>query len=652
MMKCQNLWILRLVIINCIIIFVVPNVLAKDLSVTPSAISIDYNLGDSQPSDKSITFENSDNTSFSIALTKNGTGTNYYNLSAYTLGFNGTESKTINMNFGISEDAAPDLYSSRIWYGDGDEYIPVFINVKAKSSTSTGCKIILPSELYQISIKKGTNPFTDNFLLKISNKCENGLTITDIRESGQVVQTEQGKQPIRLTGSVPKGDYEKGQTMDMNVEFDVSELSLGDYRSSIVITSTEGDEQITQKIDFRIFVVGTASSVTNETFSTLPTCNPITTDLQIGKTYQLICNNVVDSNIKLNINEESMEYLKGLSSERPTNQIIWSFTPTKLGNAKLKFYFTYEDLLMGEMQEYDLRISQTPSGALGTKLMFDFYPKSLDIDNLKASDTFSVLIKAINPDIVNDTGTIIDNAVLYKDGQQITDNTFTVNSGQKFTLSASAIGFGSIDRYIEVPNQMVSISYPPDVEVGRNVTFVTNPEDALFYIDGIQSSKTYIFTETGSHTIRAEKEGYESNEFSLTVTEQLRLLSEYPKKIKIGDEFVVEYNKPIHWYVSIQEGNNTESLLFTEGNGNYVQFIPDREGIYKIYVRNELIATYELNKFNFGTIIIVVVVVIVIVLLFMAYQRGYFKSSNKEKGEKPKQKAPFEMDFSGFGEER
>src|SRR3990167_7711084 len=414
-LKTQNLkeLCLRIILLLLIILVLVPNSFAKSLTISPSAISIDYILGDSQPADKSISFTNADNTSFSIALTKNGTGTNLYNISATTMGFNGTQSKAITLKFGISSETSPDLYSSRIWHGSGDEFIPVFITVKAKTVTTTGCKLLLPSELFSRSIKKGTQPFSQDFLLQVSNKCTEGIRITDIRESGQVTVTEQGLQPIRLSGLIPKGSFEKGQTVTMNVEFDVSELQLGDYRLSIIITSTEGDEQLTQKMDFRIFVVGTASAISNNTFSTLPTCSPSSSDLRLGQTYQIICNNVIDSNIKLNIDGgDALNYLKGLSYDNPSNQIVWSFTPIKLGNTKLRAYFTFNGVPIGEVKEYELRIAQTSGGGLGTKLEFDFFPKTLNIDTLKGGDTFSVLINAINPDLSNDTGTIVDEVVL------------------------------------------------------------------------------------------------------------------------------------------------------------------------------------------------------------------------------------------------
>lgn len=641
---------LILILLFWTIILIVPNLVwAKSLNVFPNAISIEYEIGDSQPPDRSITFNNTDNTSFSIALTKNGSGTSYYNISATTLGFSGNESKAVSLDFGIPQDVTSNIYSSKIWYGDGDEYIPIFITVTAKAATSTGCKILMPSELFSRSIKKGIPPFTQDFLLRISNKCINGLTIIDIRESGQVTDTEQGRQPIRLTGSIPKGDYEKGQTTTMSVEFDVSELSFGDYRASVVITSTEGEEQITQKMDFRIFVVGTASAVTNETFSTLPTCNPSTTDLQIGKTYSIICNNVVDTNIKLHIDDDSLEYVKGLSSEYPSNQIIWRFTPIKLGNTELIFYLTDDKgLPIGDRQEVDIRISQTPSGELGTRLKFDFFPKTLDIDNLKVGDSFSVLIKAVNPDYENDTGTIIEDVVLYKDGKQTDDRTFTVAGGETFTLSASAVGFRSINKDIVVPQQIVSVTYVPyDVEVGRNVTFTTTPDDAKLLINGLEIPKVYSFGNTGTFTLTATREGYQEGFFSIAVSEPLRFLSEIPEKIRIGGEVMIELNKPVKWYVSVQEDNETEELLFAEGDNNFIQFIPDRKGIYEIYVRDSLVEMYDLTGISLYSIVIIIVGIAGFgTLLYFANKYEWFKLRGRgiKKSEKIK-RSPFELDI-------
>src|SRR3990167_2512433 len=609
-LKTQNLkeLCLRIILLLIIANSIVPNSFAKSLTITPSAISIDYTLGDSQPADKSITFTNADNTSFSIALTKNGTGTSLYNISASTLGFNGSESKAITIKFGISPETSPDLYSSRIWYGNGDEFIPVFITVKAKTVTTTGCKLLLPSELFSRSIKKGTQPFSQDFLLQVSNKCTEGIRITDIRESGQVTVTEQGLQPIRLSGLIPKGSFEKGQQIAMNVEFDVSELQLGDYRSSIIITSTEGDEQLTQKMDFRIFVVGTASALNNNTFSALPSCSPSSSDLRMGNTYQFICNNVVDSNIRLNIDGDALNYLKGVSYDNPSNQIIWTFTPIKLGNTKMRTYFTFNGVPIGEIKEFEMWIAQTSGGGLGTKMMFDFFPKTLNIDALKGGDTFSLLINAINPDAVNDSGSIIDEVVLYKDGVLTSDRSFTVTAGQSFTLSASAVGFSSIQKTIQVPLELISLSYSPfDIEIGRNITFTTNPSDAKILLDGVEIPKIHIFNEIGARNLVLQREGYGENTLSVIVTEPLRALSEIPDEISIYEEVVIEYNKAVDWTVLIAEDNQT-SKIFVQGSDNAVKFIPDRKAVYDVYVRNELLKSYDLTGFTFSWLWVLVIV--------------------------------------------
>lgn len=649
LLKSQNLKKLGLkaVLLFLIVLALNPIVNAKSLTTSPSAISIEYTLGGSQPADKSITFTNADNTSFSIALTKNGTGTGLYNISATTLGFNGSEIKAITIKFGISDDNSPDLYSSKIVYGDGSEFIPVFIVVKAKSTTTTGCKLLLPSELFSRSIKKGTQPFSQDFSLQVSNKCTEGLKITDIRESGQVTVTEQGLQPIRLSGLIPKGSFEKGQTMTMNVEFDVSELQLGDYRSSIIITSTEGDEQLTQKMDFRIFVVGTASSSNNNTFSALPSCNPSSSDLRMGQTYQFTCNNVIDSNIKLNIDGDALNYLKGVSYDNPSNQIIWTFTPIKIGNTKMRTYFTFNGVPIGEIKEHEIRIGQSSGGALGTKLIFDFFPKTLDIDNLKGGDIFSLLIKAINPE-ANDSSTIIDEVVLYKDGVQTLERSFTVTAGQRFTLSASAMGFSSIEKTITIPFQLVTLSYSPfDIELGKNVTFSTTPSDAKILLDGVEIPKIHIFNELGAKNLVLQREGYGENTISVVVTEPLRALSEIPEKIKIGEDVVIEYSKAVDWTVLVAENNQT-SQIFLQGSDNAVKFIPDRKAVYEVYVRNDLVASYDLTglTFSWGWFFGMVAAAF---LVYLAFKYEWFKSGGNSGGGRKieRTRSPFEMDMGG-----
>lgn len=621
---------------------------ALTLSTSPTAISFDYVIGDSQPAQKTITFTRTSelNRTDVVSLNKSGEGITFYNISATSITFevNQTE-KALQVNFGIPQDADTKVYSSNINYNENS--IPVLINVKAKTATTTGCKILLPSELFQNSIKKGVSPFTEEFVLKVSNKCENGITITDTRESGQVTQTEQGKQPIRLTGAVPKGDYDKGESIPLKVEFDVSLLNLGDYRASIVLTSTEGDEQLTQKMDFRIFVVGTASAVTNSTFSTPPTCNLQTGDMQIGKTYQLICNNVVSSDFQLNIVDDVLEFIKGISREEPPNQLIWTFTPIKLGNTKFKSYFTFKGSPIGEVQEYDLRISQVATGELGTKLKFDFFPKSLDMDNLKAGDKFNVLVKAVNPDAANDSGTIINDYVLYKDAVPVDTNEFTVSGGEEFTLLASAVGFGSIERIIKTPLDTISLSFPSDIEIGQNITFSTSPEDAEVYLDNILIPKAYSFNAVGAYSLAVKREGYKDTLYTVQVTEPLRLLSEIPKKIKIADEVIIEFNKGVDWEVRYKSNkkNETQFTQFSAGGSNPINFIPSEKGVYEVYARGQKIAEYDLTgiSLNWGIIRILLVLAVIGVVWFYGSQQGWWT-----KTQKPKKSAGTERVVSPF----
>ena len=590
-----NSWVLGVIIITIIAILIVPNSYAKSLTFSPSSITIDYTQDATQPASSTITITNGDNDTFSISTSKTGDGIGFFNLSNSTFGFNGTESKSLIIAYGIPPNTFPKLYSSKVQI-DGNAFeIPLFIVVKEKAISTTGCKILMPSEFAR-NIKKGTSPFTQEFILQISNQCANGLTITDIRESGQVTVTEQGLQPIKITGVVPKGNFNKGQTMPLSVEFDTSQLSLGDYKSQIIITSTDGNEDITQKMDFRIFVVGTASSVNNGTFSSLPSCSPSTTDLQVGKTYTMICNNVVDSNVKLTIDDDALDFIEGVSYDNPSNQIIWTFTPKKIGNAVLKTYFTYNGVPIGAVNKFDLRISQLLSGELGTKLKFDFYPKSLNIDTLKAGDTFSLLIKAINPNIENDTGVIIDNVVIYKNGQIQDTKTFVVNAGESFTLSASALGFSSIEKTINIPLNTISIGLPPDVEVNKIFSISLSPSDAIIKIDNKEVTPSNVnLSEIKIYTLTAERAGYTPITISFQVTPELKLVTpeKIPEKLSLGEEFFIEYNKPIDWYVLFSENRNGTLVTFTSGNSAKINFIPQDKGIYQLFVRGNKIAEFD-----------------------------------------------------------
>ncbi|MBU0959231.1 MAG: hypothetical protein KKB31_04785, partial [Nanoarchaeota archaeon] len=400
---------------------------------------------------------------------------------------------------------------------------------------------------------------------------------------------ESGYQPIRLSGIIPVGEYDKGATFSFTIEYDVSELALQTYTSSININAVDkkSDSSINKVLKYQITVTGSKPSAyvgNTSTITTFPSCSLPSTNLVVNNTYELVCSNVVDPNINIRVNPD-LDFFKGISvvSDEETNQFKWKFQPLQLGETKLKVSYLLMGNPVGPTESWDVRVSANPL-VYGTAMKFVLFGPNGKIDNcegLKDNDKLVVQVRD------NTSENIIASYDIYRDGVRLSENSFNVEKGRNYLLSATSPNYNSIDYTCSISSQPISVSiYPTDVEINFPITITTNPTNVTLYWEDTVIDTTYTPTVLGIHKLKAEKSGYETTEKNVEVKEQLRFLTEVPKKISKGKEVVIELNRPIYWTLSYSEKNETWNTLHAT-TSSQVLFTPEEKGNYVLSIKGE-----------------------------------------------------------------
>ena len=83
-----------------------------------------------------------------------------------------------------------------------------------------------------------------------------------------------------------------------------------------------------------------------------------------------------------------------------------------------------------------------------------------------------------------------------------------------------------------------------------------------------------------------------------------------------------------------------------QGGDTLVKFTPDRKAVYDVYVRNELIKSYDLTGLTFGNIFIWILVIVgILLLLYLANKYQWFKGGGGSKKIERPRRSPFEIDI-------
>lgn len=635
-------------------IFLLVKTAYADVIVNPTSWDLVIQPGGSS-SRNFIFAQTTPNTTTSIALTKIGTNSDYLSFNITTGSISNINDTQTNLSLKatitVPSSASTGVSSMKIKYDSAE--IPIVLTVQENTTEITigKCRLEPFPDSYTIPFVAGSPPLTQSFSILVSRHCTEEVNIKTPAIIGNT-QTKDGLRPLNLIGGSKLGFIEPNKEGNFDVQIDSSNLPSGTYKPFILVNGNYKGETLQTRISFTVEVRHGATPL--EGASILPTYIFSASDLSLNNTYTITAQNL---NPNFQPFVEQNEYIRGVKVDISAGW-TYHFQPIKVGNTRLRVSTYFSGAPIGDITEKEIRIAYGSATSFGTRMCFQiFTPDNKALDDLAGGSTLTILVRSSNDANVvcssNNTENTIINAVdLYKNGIKLSTNSFTINAGEIITLTASAPGFISIDKILDVPLNPVSVSFQSpnnEIEAGIPLLIITNPTDASVTVNGEVVSKNYTFQNEGVVNIVASKSGYKLNSFDTTVTQQLQIITpEIPKRIKADEPYYVELNKPASWRVAYLEKKNSTEFAYKEGFAKTIEFVPDRNGIYKVFLRDNLLKEYKIGGlfgltipkwfwYGVGTII---------VLFF-----GYKMFTSRGGGTEEKGGAKYEFNTDEFGRE-
>ena len=554
-------------------------------------IEVNYTIGGSQPEPVTITFNNTEDETVDVTLSKSGVAAQWITLSKENFTLVNQSSDSVTVSFAIAANQAG-TYTAYIELSPQDKFIydsiPIYISVSAAQQQC----ILTPVPYADYpTIQVGTPPFEKTYSVRVGSGCTGGVDITNVYLTG-TVQTPDGEKPVRLSGSQNLGFKQPGEVATFTLLYDISGLEKRTYNVVAQVVGTYNGEPISVEIPLVITVTGVAVPGNASQFQ-LPSCT-IPQNLHVNETYEFICNDVSPN---VEVLPQYNEYLVGISVETPADQFIYKFKPIKEGETEFVAIFAYNGVPIGEAFRKKLTITLPGTAFYGRgNLTFVFFPS---LNELRPGDTLVVQCRD------SKTNTIVHDCKLYVNGIEDPDMKFVVESGKTYFLSLDAPGYLTVDKTIEMPVPGLKIFLTPDKPVvGDYVTItvkdnLTNQNvNATLYLDGsLLEGNSFLAEEEGNHTIRAVAEGYEEASLSFYI-EPAVSIKFAPEKISLGENVTLMLTKSVDWYVIYQESPGKKGAKVAEGKGETVSFIPEKEGYYSVFAENSKLYTYKVEAFS------------------------------------------------------
>ncbi|MGC9309590.1 MAG: PEGA domain-containing protein [Candidatus Nanoarchaeia archaeon] len=473
---------------------------------------------------------------------------------------------------------------------------------------TTGCRLITLPHTTSFRIEQGKTGSSSVIRIKASSQCP------DL--AFNVVETSSMNKPMYIDSM---GETADGKGFEFSIGLDAVDIETGSYSNTYIVSGEAGDKTYTKDIRLETIVTQGTSPITNETFSSLPSCS-LEGDMMINKTYSLICQN---KNPNIKIQPQSNELYIGKSVSESGGQFEYEIKPVKVGNTKFKALFTYRGVPVGQPYTKDIRIGYGNLPQKGTSINVNFYQdgKKTSIDKLKAGETKIVPLD-------ENTKSPLEYYDILLNGNEI-NRTFKLKNDLEYELIISSPGYIS-------KNLNFSVTEKPKIEIklsegelreGKRININTTPENASLFLDGTKLNNNFIQTSAGNHTIKAIYEGYEETEKNITIEPRISLTFKNKWKKNKQQNFTI--TEETDWKVYYRKDRDSELELIAEGNGTSGSFKPKDKGIYHIYLGDEMYTTREIEGISlFGWInwwyllVIIIVGIIIIVVLYIKNNSG------------------------------
>jgi hypothetical protein len=523
---------------------------------------------------------------------------------------NGTFSGSLNYQCGNQSSSIP---------------ISLFIPNPTQNITSNPSDIIIFPTTKTVTVQQGESK-TQNIMLTVPQSYPRTITI-------QSVDFNPGTDTITF-GDLNLGQVAPGQSIQIPIIFNGKNAQTGTYSTGLTIFALDPIDgrinlpQITLTLQVSVGV----SPVTNDTFSTPPTCSLSATTLNPNQTYSFTCSN---QNSNIEINPEASDYFEGKSVDISPGIFKYIFIPLKTGDTTFKASFSYKGAPIYSPFHQDVRITNAGSTTPGTDLQFHFTPS---LDDLQGIGT--VLVQILD----NKTSSLVINPRLWINSVEInsTSDTFsyTFNTDTSYELRAKASGYDDYTKnFLITPKPVSIIINPLSGDSGTSFNITTNPGNLTLRVNGNEvTNPFYNKLSPGLNVIEASGKGYKTTYINITVQDYIRIISGGENFSKGKNKLQVFYlsqnvsSFTVYYQKSAQDTGPRENYLTNTTSGNVIKFTPKKAGLYYIEADGKPLGSFQINGFDldakfiflpmWGWIIILVIFIIIVILVIVFHGKG------------------------------
>lgn len=471
--------------------------------------------------------------------------------------------------------------------------IPVAINIPTINIPPvqiSGCDIeIFPTLLSNIKVSQGDKK-TRNIQVTVPDCYPSFVKI-----NGVSLATDE--KPIQL-GELSLGNVLPGNSILIPIEIDSNDVATGQYSDTLLfsIYNSSGNKLNVPSVSIGVYVSAGISPVTNNTFSTPPTCALSATTLNLNATYSFTCSNVVSN---LQIEPQYSTYFEGKKVDVSSDLYRYDFIPLKYGETDFIGVFRYNGAPIFQPYLQHVRISSSGSSIGGATLKIIFTPR---LDQA-TGDENKFLIQLAD----NSSGSLVSNPRVWVNALEINSSTDTFEypfiPNTNYEIRGKANGYDDIVQTINItPNKINILISPASGDTLTPFNITTSVDNATLSING----QTYYGSFWGNliggvNEIKASKDGYKTEILNFTVGENFRITGVSGEfKRGIVQNFTLNKNST-SWVVYFQDRlDSTQRTEYSRGNGNLISFTPNKNGVYVLEADGTNIGTYQIPGFSFN----------------------------------------------------
>ena len=517
-----------------------------------------------------------------------------------------------------SQNTPTGNYSGSLIFSDSSSSIPIHLSIQNTQVEPVDTDIIVFPTSKIVNVQQGKEK-TQNVLISVPSNYPRTITISSVTLEPEVETISFGD--LNLGQIVP------GSSIQIPIIFSAIDAQTGSYSTYLDILATDLTGRVNlPKVSLTIQVTAGVTPVTEETFSTPPTCSLSSSTFTLNTTYSFTCSNTVSN---LDIVIPSNDYYIGKKVETSQNIYRYDFTAVKYGNTYFKAEYRYKGASIFTPFSQEIKISSTGTSVPGTNLKIIFTPALSELQ-----DGQEVLIQLAD----NKTGSLVTEPRVWVNAKELngTGETFktTFVAETDYEVRGKSPGYDDLIQTFKIsPKPITIVISPTSGDTSTIFSINTSVENATLFVNDAVIENPYSGTlKGGLNVIKAVKKGYTTTTTNLSVTNLIRILSG-GENFKKGALQTFILNQNTSYKVYYQNSMDATSVdLLTFGDGTKIEFTPDKKGFYKIEANGTIVGRmYEIKGFSFKdkwwfmpawVWILLIAGIIILTIIIMAVRRS------------------------------